>query len=95
MSSKLDQSLDDIAKSRRQSGRARRRGGAGKVTKAPVGGVKKNTKAARGAGKGATISQTAPPTESKIIVSGLVSLFSSTRRVTWTVADFSLAARCE
>ncbi|KKA25677.1 RNA annealing protein Yra1 [Rasamsonia emersonii CBS 393.64] len=72
MSSKLDQSLDEIAKSRRQSGRsARRRGGAGKVTKAPVGGVKKNTKAARGAGKGATISQTAPPTESKIIVSGL------------------------
>lgn len=75
MSSKLDQSLDEIAKSRRQSGRsARRRGGAGKVTKAPVGGVKKNTKAARGAGKGATISQTAPPTESKIIVSGLVSV---------------------
>ncbi|KAL1969671.1 hypothetical protein VTN77DRAFT_8224 [Rasamsonia byssochlamydoides] len=74
MSAKLDQSLDEIAKSRRQSGprSARRRSGAaGKAAKAPVGGVKKNTKPAKGAGKGATIGQTAPLTESKIIVSGL------------------------
>jgi THO complex subunit 4 len=81
MSSKLDQSLEDITKSRRQSGRAsaRRRSGPTKTptTKAPVGGIKKNTKPVRGAGKGATVGLSAPLTESKIIVSGLVSFQTS------------------
>jgi THO complex subunit 4 len=81
MSPKIDQSLDEIAKSRRQSGgRTNRRRSAvaakAAATRAPVGGVKKTTKTAKGAGKGATIGLTAPLTESKIIVSGLVSLFS-------------------
>ena len=78
MSTKLDQSLDQIVKSRRQSGsriNRRRSGAAAKAaaTKAPVGGVKKSTKTAKGPGKGATMHQTAPLTDSKIIVSGLVS----------------------
>jgi THO complex subunit 4 len=78
MASKLDQSLEDITKSRRQSGRAnaRRRSGPTKAppTKAPVGGIKKNTKPVRGAAKGTAVGLSAPLTESKIIVSGLVSL---------------------
>ncbi|CRG83760.1 THO complex subunit 4 [Talaromyces islandicus] len=74
MSSKLDQSLEDISKSRRQSGRANhRRSGPAKAatTKAPVGGVKKNTKPARAATKGGAIGPSSPVNESKIIVSGL------------------------
>ncbi|KAH8696624.1 hypothetical protein BGW36DRAFT_343585 [Talaromyces proteolyticus] len=74
MSSKLDQSLEDISKSRRQSGRAnRRRSGPAKAatTKAPVGGIKKNTKPARPTTKGSAIGPTSPVYESKIIVSGL------------------------
>lgn len=75
MSSKLDQSLEDISKSRRQSGRGanRRRSSAAKATttKAPVGGIKKSTKPARGGAKGTAIGPTSPVNESKIIVSGL------------------------
>lgn len=81
MSSKLDQSLEDISKSRRQSGRGnnRRRSGAKPTTpKAPVGGIKKSTKpvrnSPRGPAKGTAIGPTSPVHESKIIVSGLVSL---------------------
>lgn len=81
MSSKLDQSLEDISKSRRQSGRGnnRRRSGAKPATtKAPVGGIKKSTKPARnpprGPAKGTAIGSSSPVHESKIIVSGLVSL---------------------
>jgi hypothetical protein len=81
MSSKLDQSLEDISKSRRQSGRGnnRRRSGAKPTTtKAPVGGIKKSTKPARnpprGPAKGTAIGPTSPVHESKIIVSGLVSI---------------------
>lgn len=82
MSSKLDQSLEDISKSRRQSGRGnnRRRSGAAKAatSKAPVGGIKKSTKPARGATKGTAIGPTSPVHESKIIVSGLVSYWKET-----------------
>lgn len=77
MSSKLDQSLEDISKSRRQSGRGnnRRRSSVAKAatTKAPVGGIKKSTKATRAPVKGSAIGPTSPVNESKIIVSGLVS----------------------
>ena len=80
MAGKLDQSLDDILKTRRQSTRrpGRRVPNAAKAattaTIAPVGGVKKATKAAKPTGK-ATI-PTGPASgfgESKIIVSNLVS----------------------
>ncbi|OKL57556.1 hypothetical protein UA08_07137 [Talaromyces atroroseus] len=75
MSSKLDQSLEDISKSRRQSGRGNngRRSSAAKATapKAPIGGIKKSTKPARGPAKGTAIGPTSPVNESKIIVSGL------------------------
>ncbi|EEA28899.1 RNA-binding RNA annealing protein [Talaromyces marneffei ATCC 18224] len=78
MSSKLDQSLEDISKSRRQSGRGnnRRRSGAKPTTpKTPVGGIKKSTKpvrnSPRGPAKGTAIGPTSPVHESKIIVSGL------------------------
>ncbi|EED13018.1 RNA annealing protein Yra1, putative [Talaromyces stipitatus ATCC 10500] len=78
MSSKLDQSLEDISKSRRQArGNNRRRSSTAKATttKAPVGGIKKNTKPAKGPArgpvKGPAIGPTSPVNESKIIVSGL------------------------
>ncbi|RJE26145.1 RNA annealing protein [Aspergillus sclerotialis] len=75
-SGKLDQSLDEILVNRRQTTRqsARRRANRRAATKrATVGGVKKNTKAAKAAGKGVQGGPSAPPTESKIIVSGLPS----------------------
>ncbi|KAI9928098.1 hypothetical protein AWENTII_007791 [Aspergillus wentii] len=75
MSGKLDKSLDEILVNRRQGARRRggRRAAATKATAAvPVGGVKKNTKPAKAAGKGA---QNGPvvSSESKIMVSGLPS----------------------
>lgn len=77
---KLDQSLDDILKTRRQSarsgGRGRRVANTGKPqtsVSAPVGGVSKN---ARGAKSNTRAIQAVIPItgtgESKIIVSGLV-----------------------
>jgi len=76
MSTKLDQPLDQIVNSRRQSARrgARRRTGIGaksSATQAPVGGVKKVTRITKTAGKGAPSGQSSGLTESKIIVSGL------------------------
>lgn len=78
MASKLDQSLDDITKSRRQSGR-NRRGGRSGASRAPVGGIRKN-RANRGTTKPTTSTTTgsaAPLVDSKIIVSGLVRFSSS------------------
>jgi THO complex subunit 4 len=97
MSSKLDQSLEDISKSRRQSGRGnnRRRSGAAKAAapRAPVGGIKKSTRPARGAAKGTAIGPTSPVHESKIIVSGLVSLNSAQKY--HIIILIYPAARCE
>lgn len=78
MSEKLDQSLDEILSTRRKS--ARRGGRVGrrtpnptKATVAPIGGIKKNTKAARGAVKtGVSNGPPAGSGDSKIIVSNLV-----------------------
>lgn len=72
-SEKLNSSLDAILVNNRQTTRqsARRRGNQrGGARRAAVGGVRKNTRAA---GKGIQTGPSAPPTESKIIVSGLVS----------------------
>jgi len=76
MSGKLDQSLDDILKDRRSSGRGRgrRTGPARKVnvpTPAPVGGVKKTVRNAKAAGKAAIPTGPSGSGESKIIVSNL------------------------
>ncbi|KAL2000092.1 hypothetical protein VTN02DRAFT_3566 [Thermoascus thermophilus] len=74
MSAKLDQSLDEILSSRRQGARrgTRRRGAAAsKAAAAPVGGVKKTTKAPKAAGKGAATVPIKATGESKIMVSGL------------------------
>lgn len=76
MSGKLDKSLDEILVNRRQGDRRRsRRSAASKpaASAVPVGGVKKTTKAAKPAGKSAQAGHPAS-TESKIMVSGLVSL---------------------
>lgn len=76
MSGKLDQSLDEILKDRRQNVRRprTRRAAAGKSTApapAPVGGVKKTTKATKPVNKAAPAGK--PGTgDSKIIVSNLV-----------------------
>ena len=73
MSGKLDKSLDEILVNRRQGARR----GSGRRTAAPkpapaVGGVKKNTKAVKAAAK--PVHNGRPRvTESKIMVSGLVS----------------------
>ena len=78
MTDKLDQSLDEILNSRRQTSR-RGRGGrrasssAKPTVAAPVGGVKKNTRSARGGVRAAVPSGPAAGNgDSKIIVSNLV-----------------------
>ena len=84
MSGKLDQSLDDILSSRPARGRAVRRGrragtaGTKTTTRAPVGGIQKNTKGAKPSIKAAAPSGPAAGTgDSKIIVSNLVRLEAS------------------
>ena len=79
MSGKLDQSLDDILKDRRQNvrrprgGRRAAKAGIRSITsKAPVGGVKKITKAIKAPGKSNVPTGPAGSVESKIIVSNLV-----------------------
>jgi THO complex subunit 4 len=75
MSGKLDQSLDEILSTQRKSGGRRQstRKTARPATKAPVGGVHKNTKPARGnAAKPAPARGARNTGESKIIVSNLV-----------------------
>lgn len=76
MSNKLDTSLDDILKTRRQTNR-RGRGGrksdaARPAPTGPVGGVSKSTKQTRQQKAPAT-GAAAPETSGKILVSGLVS----------------------
>jgi len=75
---KLDQSLDDILKTRRQStrrGRGPRRAGAGRpaATEAPIGGVHKTTKQPKNAKAVPTGPAAAGTGESKIMISNLVS----------------------
>ena len=78
MSGKLDQSLDEILSTQRRSNRGgkRVRGRTGKPTPAaaPVGGVKKTTKPARGAtNKAIPTGPSGGSGDSKIVVSNLVS----------------------
>jgi len=87
MSGKLDQSLDDIVKTRRQTarkpGRGRGAGNAGRApTTAPIGGVSKGARGAKQPMRGSR--PLVPITgsgESKIIVSGLVGLQHQTLSV--------------
>jgi len=80
MSGKLDQSLDDIVKTRRQTTRrsGRGRGGTGGVkaaisSAAPAGGVSKGARNAKPAMRGGRpVVAITGSGESKIIVSGLV-----------------------
>ncbi|KAF4342012.1 mRNA export mlo3 [Fusarium beomiforme] len=75
MSGKLDQALDDITQAQRRTARRRsnqRRGAGRPAAAAPVGGIQKNTKPARGAGaKPAPAKATPTNSDSKIIVSNL------------------------
>jgi THO complex subunit 4 len=77
MSSKLDTSLDDILKTRRQTktrGRGGRRSDVARPAPAgPVGGVGKSTRPAKQP-KSAASGLAIPETTGKILVSGLVSL---------------------
>jgi THO complex subunit 4 len=83
MSGRLDQSLDTIIDGQKKAKREqRRRQGkpgrpAGKVTSAPVGGVKKSTRPVKTTLKGAATGPSAPQRDSTIVVSGLVSNFPS------------------
>ena len=79
MSGKLDQSLDEILSTRRKNsarrGRGRRAPTAARVTSAaPAGGIRKNTKAKASAKAPSAASNVPTVGDSKIIVSGLVSL---------------------
>ncbi|KAF4461446.1 mRNA export mlo3, partial [Fusarium albosuccineum] len=75
MSGKLDQALDDITQAQRRSARRRnnpRRSAGRPAATAPIGGIQKNTKPARGAGaKPAPTKATPSSSDSKIIVSNL------------------------
>ena len=79
MSGKLDQSLDEILSTQRRGksnarGRGGRRSAGGKPANvAPAGGIQKNTKPARNAGKQAPAKNAGLTGESKIVVSNLVS----------------------
>lgn len=77
MSGKLDQALDDITQAQRRSARRRstqRRSTGRPVAAAPIGGIQKSTKPARGAGAKNAPAKAAPTnSDSKIIVSNLVS----------------------
>ena len=83
MSGKLDKPLDDIVSAQRQSARNRRssqRRSTGRpAATAPVGGVHKTSKPARGAAKQVPAKGAAPHGESKVIVSNLVSGRSRSR----------------
>lgn len=80
MSGKLDQSLDEILSTNKRTpagGRRSTRKVARPAAPAPVGGVKKNTKPARGAAAKSSSAKAPRSTgESKIIVSNLVSTSS-------------------
>jgi len=77
MSGRLDQSLDSIIDGQKKAKREqRRRQGkpgrpAGKVTSAPIGGVKKSTRPVKTALKGGATGPSAPQRDSTIVVSGL------------------------
>jgi THO complex subunit 4 len=77
MSSKLDTSLDDILKTRRQSkprGRGGRRSDVARAAPTgPVGGVGKSTRPAKQSKPAASSGSAAQETSGKILVSGLVS----------------------
>ena len=84
MSSKLDTSLDDILKTRRQTkGPGRGRGGrrsdaARPAPSGPVGGVGKSTRPAKQPKAAPAAAAVIPETNGKILVSGLVSTPTNT-----------------
>ncbi|KAF0637884.1 hypothetical protein FPSE5266_10159 [Fusarium pseudograminearum] len=75
MSGKLDQALDDITQAQRRGARRRsnpRRAAGRPAAAAPIGGIQKNTKPARGSGAKPAPAKAAPTnSDSKIIVSNL------------------------
>ncbi|QUC16492.1 uncharacterized protein UV8b_00733 [Ustilaginoidea virens] len=74
MSSKLDKPLDDIVSAKRQSARNRRvsqRRSTGSNPAAPVGGIQKNSRPARGAAAKPAPAKATASGESKVIVSNL------------------------
>jgi THO complex subunit 4 len=102
MSGKLDQSLDEILSTQRRSAtRGNRRGGRrvshpnrNAAATAPVGGVKKAVKPAKGAGKAIPTGPSAGSGDSKIVVSGMVSIHSVSRSLNITNCH-DIAQGCE
>jgi len=97
MSANLDKSLDDIVVGRRQD--ARRRGSRRNKASTATGGVKKNKATKASTGKGAKSAPAPAPKDSKIMVSGMVSLilFSLLRNVRFPYGQplTCVACRCE
>jgi THO complex subunit 4 len=87
MSGKLDQALDDITQAQRRSARRRsnqRRSTGRPTAAAPIGGIQKNTKPARGSGAKPAPAKAAPTnSDSKIIVSNLVSFAQDSALMTF------------
>jgi len=82
MSGKLDQSLDEILSTQKRGSRTRRApSGRTTAVAAPVGGIKKPAKAARGAVKAIPTGPSGGSGDSKIVVSNLVC--SHDLSVTW------------
>jgi THO complex subunit 4 len=81
MAARLDKSLDEIISTQRRSssrgGRGRRGGRTAPATTAPVGGVKKNPKHAKGVVKNAPTGPSGSTGEGKILVSGFVSIITA------------------
>lgn len=97
MSGKLDKPLDEIVSAQRQSAarrRSSRRSTGNSGVTAPVGGVQKTTKAARGVVKAAPAKAAAFSGESKVIVSNLVCLFFPRRCTSKASADRLAAQGC-
>jgi THO complex subunit 4 len=80
MSARLDKSLDEIISTRRGTsgrGRGRRVHRTAPTATAPVGGVKKNPKHAKGAVKNVPTGPSGSSGEGKILVTGFVSIIAA------------------
>jgi THO complex subunit 4 len=90
MSARLDKSLDEIISTRRGTsgrGRGRRVHRTAPAATAPVGGVKKNPKPAKGAVKNVPTGPSGSSGEGKIQVTGFVSIIATCSEIRMLTSD--------